>query len=237
MDTPSSTPTATSLADKAAQSADAAITTARQRAHNAMDDLSSRMRTVKEQASEQLERFRPQLDAVSNYAKEEPGKALLISAAVGAGLMGLVALMARTGGPRMPSTESLRRAAADAADSVRKVALDSIDKVRKAAGESADDARKAAAAQADDMRKTAMARMQDVADDVSSQAKGRAKAAYDSLSDTMEKWRDQAQPLVDKVKPQLDQVMDYAKDDPGKALLLAAAAGAALMGLMSTLTR
>jgi hypothetical protein len=53
----------------------------------------------------------------------------------------------------------------------------------------------------------------------------------------MEKWRDQAQPLVDKVKPQLDQVMDYAKDDPAKALLLAAAAGAALMGLMSTLTR
>jgi ElaB/YqjD/DUF883 family membrane-anchored ribosome-binding protein len=238
MDTPSSTtPTATALADKAAQSADAAIQTARQKAHTAMDGLSSKMKTVKDQASEQLERFRPQLDAVSNYAKEEPGKALLMSAAVGAGLMGLVALMVRTGGPRLPSTDSLRRAAADAAESVRRVALDSIDKVRKAAGDSADEARKAAAEKADDMRKSALARAQDVADDLGAQAKGRAKAAYDSLSDTMEKWRDQAQPLVDKVKPQLDQVMDYAKDDPGKALLLAAAAGAALMGLMSTLTR
>ena len=43
--------------------------------------------------------------------------------------------------------------------------------------------------------------------------------------------------MVDKLRPQLDSVMDYAKDDPAKALLLAAAAGAALMGLVSTLTK
>jgi hypothetical protein len=44
--------------------------------------------------------------------------------------------------------------------------------------------------------------------------------------------------MVDKmVRPQIDNVMSYTKDDPGKALLIAAAAGAALMGLMSTLTR
>ena len=53
----------------------------------------------------------------------------------------------------------------------------------------------------------------------------------------MSQWREQASNLVDKVRPQIDTVTDYAKDDPGKALLIAAAAGAALMGLVTSLTR
>jgi ElaB/YqjD/DUF883 family membrane-anchored ribosome-binding protein len=219
------------MADKAAQSADAAIQTARQKAQDAMDGLSSRMQNVKDQANAALERLRPQIDTVANYAREEPGKALLISAAVGAGLMGLVALIARSGGgsSALPSTDKLRQAAADAADSLRQAASDSIARVRKAALATADDARARAATRADDAS--------DRADDLASTAKGKARQAYDSLADTMAQWRDQAGPLVDKVRPQLETVMDYAKDDPAKALLLAAAAGAALMGLLSTLTK
>ena len=218
------------MADKAAQSADAAIQTARQKAHDAMDGISNRMKNVKDQASATIERFRPQIDSMANYAREEPGKALLISAAVGAGLMGVVALLARSGnGSSMPSTSRLRQAAADAADSVRQAASESIDRLRKAARDTSDDARSRANDQLDDVR--------DQADSLTKTARGKAKQAYDSLSDTVSQWRDQAGPLVDKIRPQLDTVMDYAKDDPAKALLLAAAAGAALMGLVSTLTK
>src|SRR5690349_12240306 len=122
------------MADKAAQSADAAIQTARQKAHDAMDGISNRMKNVKDQASATIERFRPQIDSMANYAREEPGKALLISAAVGAGLMGVVALLARSGnGSSLPSAGRLRQAAADAADSVRQAASESIDRLRKVA--------------------------------------------------------------------------------------------------------
>jgi len=218
------------MADKAAQSADAAIQTARQKAHDAMDGISNRMKNVKDQASATIERFRPQIDSMANYAREEPGKALLISAAVGAGLMGVVALLARSGTESsMPSASRLRQAAADAADSVRQAASESIDRLRKAARDTTGDARSRANDQLDDAR--------DQADSLTKTARGKAKQAYDSLSDTMSQWRDQAGPLVDKIRPQLDTVMDYAKDDPAKALLLAAAAGAALMGLVSTLTK
>jgi ElaB/YqjD/DUF883 family membrane-anchored ribosome-binding protein len=218
------------IADQAAQSADAAIQTARKKAHDAMDEISDKMKSVKDQAAETLERFRPQLDAVTSYAREEPTKALLIAAAAGAGIMGLVALMARSsGGGRMPSGSSLRRAAADAADSMRQAASDSIDRLRKAAQDSADSARQSMSAKPDDVREQAP--------DTAKSARGTAKGVYDSLSDTVAQWRDQAQPLVERIRPQLDNVMDYAKEDPGKALLLAATAGAALMGLVSTLKR
>jgi len=218
------------IADKAAQSADAAIQTARQKAHDAMDGLSNRMKSVKDQASAAVERFRPQIDSVANYARDEPGKALLISAAVGAGLMGLVALMARSGSSSsLPTGDRLRQAAADAADSVRQATNDSIARLRKAALDTADQARDSAGSQADDAR--------DRVADLRNMAKGKAKQAYESLADTVAQWRDQAGPVVDKIRPQIDTVMDYAKDDPAKALLLAAAAGAALMGLVSTLTK
>jgi ElaB/YqjD/DUF883 family membrane-anchored ribosome-binding protein len=218
------------MADKAAQSADAAIQTARQKANDAMDGLTNRMKSVKDQASATIERFRPQIDSMANYAREEPGKALLISAAVGAGLMGVVALLARSGnGSSIPSTGRLRQAAADAADSVRQAASESIDRLRKVAQDTADDARSRGEAHVDAAR--------DQAESLTKTAKGKAKQAYESLSDTVSQWRDQAGPMVEKIRPQLDNVMDYAKDDPAKALLLAAAAGAALMGLVSTLTK
>lgn len=203
--TQSSTVQSTSnLVDKAAESAGAAIQSARQKAHDALDGLSDTVRNVKEEASATLGRFRPQFDSVTAYAKEEPTKALLIAAAVGAGVMGLVALIGRSGGGRrrLSLSETLRQAASEAADTVHKAARDAADR---------------ASAKADGAMKS---------------ARGAAQSAYEGLSDTVQQWKDQAAPLVDRIRPQLDTVMTYAKDDPAKALLIAAAAGAALMGLM-----
>ena len=99
MNTPSSVGSSTGhdVANQAAESADAAIRSARQKAGDAIDGLSERMRDVKDQASATLERWRPQLDSVASYARDEPTKALLIAAATGAGIMGLIALMSRSG--------------------------------------------------------------------------------------------------------------------------------------------
>ena len=212
MTNPSSVGTSTTeLADKAAESADAAIRSARQKAHDALDGLTNTMQSVKDQANATLEKLRPQLDTVTSYAKEEPTKALLIAAATGAGIMGLVALMSRSSGGRALSAELLRSAAYDAGDNARRSARDI-----------AREATDRASAKADALMK---------------QTRGAAQNAYEGLTDTVQQWRDQAAPLVDKVRPQIDTVMTYAKDDPGKALLIAAAAGAALMGLMGSLTR
>jgi len=212
MTNPSSVGTSThEFADKAAESADAAIRSARQKAHDALDGLSNTMQTVKDQASATLEKLRPQLDTVTTYAKEEPTKALLIAAAAGAGIMGLVALMSRSSSGRALSAELLRSAAYDAGDNARRSARD--------------------------MAREATDRASAKADALMKQTRGAAQNAYEGLSDTVQQWKDQAAPLVDKVRPQIDTVMTYAKDDPGKALLIAAAAGAALMGLMSSLNR
>jgi len=48
--------------------------------------------------------------------------------------------------------------------------------------------------------------------------------------------RDQAAPLVDKIRPQIDAATAYAKDDPVRAAIGLAAAGAVIAGLIA-LTR
>ena len=227
---PSSVGTSTNdLADKAAESADAAIRSARQKAHDALDGLSNTMQSVKDQASATLEKLRPQLDSVASYAKEEPTKALLIAAATGAGVMALVALMARGSSRPSLSPSMLRDAAYDAADRMRGTAYDTANRLRSAASDRTESARKSARDAADRAAAKAEGLMQSTRD--------AAQSAYDGLADTVQQWKDQAAPLVDRVRPQIDAVTTYAKDDPGKALLIAAAAGAALMGLMSSLTR
>jgi hypothetical protein len=110
--------------------------------------------------------------------------------------MGLVALMSRSSGGRALSAELLRNAAYDARDNARRSARDL-----------AREATDRASAKADALMK---------------QTRGAAQTAYDGLTDTVQQWKDQAAPLVDKVRPQIDTVMTYAKDDPGKALLIAA---------------
>lgn len=212
MTTPTSVGKPTSdLADQAAESADAAIQTARQKAHDALDGLSNTMQSVKQQATATLERFRPQLESVTSYAQQEPTKALLIAAAAGAGLMGLIALGGRSGGTRLPSAKALRKAAYAAA-------LSAAGTARKSSKVASDEATSRAESAMKSTRKA-------------------AQNAYDGVAETMSQWKDQAAPIVDRLRPQIDTVMTYAKDDPAKALLIAAAAGAALMALMSSISR
>ena len=239
------------VANQAAESADAAINSARQKAHDALDGLSERMRGVKDQASATLERLRPQLDSVATYARDEPTKALLIATAAGAGIMGLVALMSRSGGGRRaPSTESLREAAYEMAERMRDSARDVGESVRRSAREAAENVRRSARDVGDSARHSAhgvrdardemrqsAAEMADAAaakaDEAMRSGRSTGKAAYETLAETMQQLKDQAAPWVGKVRPQVDQVMGYAKDDPAKALMIAAAAGAALMGLIN----
>lgn len=90
-----------------------------------------------------------------------------------------------------------------------------------------------------------------------------ANAAFDRLSDTVDSVRDQAAPLIsrlstqaevaarrgveavrdtsaqlrDKAQQASDTTVSYIKDEPVKAMLIAAATGAALMALISLIGR
>lgn len=90
-----------------------------------------------------------------------------------------------------------------------------------------------------------------------------ANTALDSLSNTVQEVRDQAAPAYDRLKGQTqdlanrgmealrdtsrqvrdtatkasDQTLGYIKDEPLKAVLIAAATGAALMALISLMSR
>ena len=92
---------------------------------------------------------------------------------------------------------------------------------------------------------------------------GAANKAFEHASDTVDELKDHAAPLLDKVGEQAQKLMqqgrqvfsdtsreardkvlqasdlavDYAKEEPIKALLIAAAAGALLMGLVSMMAR
>jgi len=61
--------------------------------------------------------------------------------------------------------------------------------------------------------------------------------AFDRLSGKVESLRVSAHPLVDKVAARADQAGLYVQDQPVKSLLIAAAAGAALITLLSWVTR
>ncbi len=110
------------LTDQAAQSADHAIKSTQQLANGAFDSLSGTVKDIRDQAapmvnratekaselatrsadavresSRQLrERATQASDATVNYIKDEPVKSILIAAATGAALMGLVSLMGRS---------------------------------------------------------------------------------------------------------------------------------------------
>src|SRR5215469_4173500 len=79
-------------------------------------------RKLRDQADAVVQRIQPQIAAVSTYARNEPTKALLISAAAGAALMGLIALVVRTSGRSSPSS-----AASSAMAAIRNAALDLAD--------------------------------------------------------------------------------------------------------------
>ena len=69
----------------------------------------------------------------------------------------------------------------------------------------------------------------------------RASAAADSVSEsvaeTWKKVRDQAAPVVDRIKPQIEAAAAYAKEDPARTALGLAAAGAIIAGLIALARR
>ena len=187
-------------------------------------DSTSAVQKLRDQADAAVQRIQPQIAAVSTYARNEPTKALLISAATGAALMGLVVLMARGGGRSSPSSlasstmGAIRDAALDLADSAQSMAADVLDGTQKRAVAALDTTKKRATAAVDATRSSAAA----AADSLS-----------ETVADTWKKVRDQAAPVVDKIKPQIDAAAAYAKEEPARTALGLAAAGAIIAGLIA----
>jgi len=212
------------------------------------DDSMTAMQKLREQADAAVQRIQPQIAAVSTFARNEPTKALLISAAAGAALMGLIALMVRSGN-RSPMSlggsalaagasamAAIRDAALDLADSAQSMADDALESGRKRAAETSDSLSKRAYAAADHVGKRASVAVDGVSkraaaavDTVSAAADSVAEAA----ADAWQKVRDQAAPVVDKIKPQIDAAAAYAKEEPARTALGLAAAGAIIAGLIA----
>jgi ElaB/YqjD/DUF883 family membrane-anchored ribosome-binding protein len=199
------------------------------------NDSQSAVQKLRDQADAVVQRIQPQIAAVSTYARNEPTKALLISAATGAALMGLIALMVRSGNRSSASAaasstfSSIREAALDLADSAQSMVADALDRTQKRAAAVRDTAQKGAAAARDTAQKRAASALE--------AAQERASSAADSVSESVaEAWqkvRDQAAPVVDKVRPQVEAAANYVREDPARAALGLAAAGAVIAGLVA----
>lgn len=111
-----------SLTDHAAQSADNAIKTTQRATNQALESLSGTVKDIRDQAAPMVNRATEQVSAIAhrsadavrdssrqlrekamdasdktvNYIKEEPVKSILIAAATGAALMGLMSMMSRS---------------------------------------------------------------------------------------------------------------------------------------------
>ncbi|MGZ5187139.1 MAG: hypothetical protein ACXWCU_12405 [Caldimonas sp.] len=172
------------------------------------------LQKLREKTDAVVESFQPRIDAVSSYARNEPTKAILISAASGAALMALVGLLVRASSRPSRSSRrtmaAIRDAALDLADRAHSVASDAISSVHQRAS----DAQK----RVDDVQK-------------------RAGEVAGSVADTWQSLRDQAAPVVERFKPQFDAVANYAKEDPTRAALGVVTAGAVLFGLLALIRR
>ena len=110
------------LTDQAAQTADNAIKSTQRATNQALDSLSGTVKDIRDQAAPMVNRATEQVselahrsaeavrdssrqlrekamnasDATVNYIKDEPVKSILIAAATGAALMGLISMMSRS---------------------------------------------------------------------------------------------------------------------------------------------
>lgn len=82
--------------DRAADSADAAIAATQRATNNLLSGVSDKIHTLRDKASPAVDRVNAPFDAASAYTQAAPLKSLLIAAAVGAAVMGLVTLMSRS---------------------------------------------------------------------------------------------------------------------------------------------
>ena len=192
---------------------------------------------LREQADAVVERIQPQIAAVSTYVRDEPTKALLISAAAGAALMGLFALIVRSSGRsqvprrlgRRSAMAAIRDAALDLADSAQTMALDALEATQKRAADALD-ATHSAPRRA---RRDPQARCRRARQRPQERAAAAADSVSESVADTWKKVRDQAAPVVEKIKPQIDAATAYAKEEPARTALGLAAAGAIIAGLIA----
>jgi len=160
-----------------------------------------------------VDSFQPRIEAVSTFARNDPTKAVLIAAATGAALMGLIGLMARS---RRPATPGVRAMA-----SIRDAALDLADRAHVAATDAIGSAHERASA------------AQQKADDLHA----RAGSIADGVNDSWQALREQTAPVIDRFRPQIDAVTAYAKEDPVRAALGVTTAAAILFGLLSMTRR
>ena len=189
-------------------------------AEKAAEESSRVMQKLRDQTDAVVERLQPQIEAVSTFARNDPTKAVLISAAVGAALMGLIGLMVRT-----PSRGQRAR---DTMTTIRDAAIDLADRAHSAAASAIDGAHRRARraeSQLDDAR--------DRAADAQKRAGEMVDGVRNTASDAWQALREQAAPYIDRVRPQLDAAVSYAKDDPARAAIGVATAGAVLLGLLS----
>src|SRR5664279_4545025 len=181
-------PSRTAMAPIAASQTDDTADTAH------TDEPNRKLHKLREQADAMVDKIRPRLDAVSTFVRDEPTKALLISAAAGAAIMGLVALLARSRGrrpvPGGSTLASIRDAALDLADRAHSAAADAIDASHQRANDAA--------------RRVG---------DAAKRASDTAAAASDTVSDAWKSLREHAAPVIDRVRPQLEAAANYAKED------------------------
>ena len=203
------------------------------------DSGNTAVQKLRDQADAVVQRIQPQIAAVSTYARNEPTKALLISAAAGAALMGLIALIVRSGGRSSPTSvassamAAIRNAALDLADSAQNIAADAIDSARSRAADAIDRARGRASSAADDAADATQSRTAAALDAARSRAAAAADTVTETVAETWKKVRDQAAPMVEKVRPQVEAAASYVREDPTRAALGLAAAGALVAGLVA----
>ena len=189
----------------------------------------SASQTLREQTDAVVRRIQPQIDAVSSYARNEPTKAMLISAATGAALMGMVALLVRSGGSGRPEVRDVGSAAHSTLAAIREAAVDLADRAHSVAQNALDSTHRRAA----DALGAGEKRATDAMSTAQKRAADTAESVTETVADAWKSLRDQAAPMVDKLRPQIEAATNYARDEPARTALGLAAAGAVLIGLMA----
>lgn len=206
----------------------------------------STMQKLREQADAVVERVRPQIESAQEFARADPMKAILISAAAGAALMAVVGLVVRSSSRPSPMRAIERQTSRSASylAAVREAAVDLADRAQSAAHSALSASQSAWSRGKDalDRGRDQVERGREALDSGRAawdaerkRAEDKASDTQESLADTWSSIRDQAQPLIDKLRPQLDAAVDYAKNDPARTALGLAAAGAVIVGLLSML--
>ena len=226
MTTTTSTPTSSTGNGHAASDTEAGL------AATAAEESNKVLQKLRDKRDAAMESLQPRIDAVSTFARNDPTKALLVSAATGAGLMALIAIVVRVSNRPTNRARSamatIRDAALDLADRAHSAATDAITATHQRASSAQD--------QVEAVQKKVQ-QAQKRAAELHQQASDAASSATDSATETWQSFRDQAAPVIERFRPQIDAVTSYAKEDPTRAALGAAAAGAALLGLIALMRR